>query len=248
MEKLLEGKTALITGGTRGIGEAIVLEFARQGAHVAFTYAGSVNKAKDIEVLLLEAGAKAVSFQADAADHARAIEVVDAVTEKFGSLDILINNAGITRDNLLLRMGEDQWDEVIEKNLKSVYNYTKAVSKPMMKQRKGSIVNMSSVVGVNGNAGQSNYAASKAGIIGFTQSIAKELASRNIRCNAIAPGFIATEMTDAIPEAELQTWLQNIPLKRAGTPEEVARLCTFLASDWSSYITGQTIVIDGGMS
>ncbi|MFN7709267.1 MAG: 3-oxoacyl-[acyl-carrier-protein] reductase [Sphingobacteriia bacterium] len=248
MENLLAGKTALITGGTRGIGQAIVMELARQGAHVAFTYAGSVDRAKSIEQALGGIKTQVKSYQADAADMAKAQEVVDDVVATFGSLDILINNAGITRDNLLLRMSEEQWDEVMDKNLKSVYNYTKAVAKPMMKQRSGSIINMSSIVGVNGNAGQSNYAASKAGIIGFTQSIAKELASRGIRCNAIAPGFIATEMTDAIPEAELSKWIENIPLKRAGTPEDVARLCLFLASDWSSYITGQTILIDGGMS
>jgi len=224
------------------------MELARQGAHVAFTYAGSVDRAKSIEQALGGIKTQVKSYQADAADMAKAQEVVDDVVATFGSLDILINNAGITRDNLLLRMSEEQWDEVMEKNLKSVYNYTKAVAKPMMKQRSGSIINMSSIVGVNGNAGQSNYAASKAGIIGFTQSIAKELASRGIRCNAIAPGFIATEMTDAIPEAELSKWIENIPLKRAGTPEDVARLCLFLASDWSSYITGQTILIDGGMS
>jgi len=224
------------------------MELARQGAHVAFTYAGSVDRAKSIEQALGGIKTQVKSYQADAADMAKAQEVVDDVVATFGSLDILINNAGITRDNLLLRMSEEQWDEVMDKNLKSVYNYTKAVAKPMMKQRSGSIINMSSIVGVNGNAGQSNYAASKAGIIGFTQSIAKELASRGIRCNAIAPGFIATEMTDAIPEAELSKWIENIPLKRAGTPEDVARLCLFLASDWSSYITGQTILIDGGMS
>ncbi|MBX3102781.1 MAG: 3-oxoacyl-[acyl-carrier-protein] reductase [Bacteroidetes bacterium] len=247
-EKLLQGKTVLITGGTRGIGEAIVHECAAQGARVAFTYAGSTAKAQELETQLAQAGVQAISFQADAADFARAQEVADAVVEKFGTLDVLINNAGITRDNLLLRMGEDQWDEVLDKNLKSVFNYTKAVAKPMMKARTGSIINMSSVVGVNGNAGQANYAASKAGILGFTKSIAKELASRNIRCNAVAPGFIATEMTEQIPQAELAKWLENIPMKRAGTPQEVARLCTFLGSDWSAYITGQVILIDGGMS
>jgi 3-oxoacyl-[acyl-carrier protein] reductase len=247
-ETLLKGKVVLITGGTRGIGEAIVQECAAQGAHVAFTYAGSTAKAQELEAALQAKGVQTLSVQADAADFARAQEVVDAVVARWGTLDVLINNAGITRDNLLLRMSEEQWDEVLEKNLKSVFNYTKAVAKPMMKARTGSIINMSSVVGVNGNAGQANYAASKAGILGFTKSIAKELASRNIRCNAVAPGFIATEMTAQIPEAELSKWLENIPMKRAGTPQEVAKLCTFLGSDWSAYITGQTILIDGGMS
>jgi 3-oxoacyl-[acyl-carrier protein] reductase len=246
--KLLSNKTALVTGGTRGIGRAIVLHFAQHGADVAFTYAGSTNKALEVEAEVRALGVKCLSFQANAAETAKAVEVVESIVKEWGRLDIVVNNAGITRDNILLRMTEQQWDEVMDTNLKSLFNYTKAASKPMMSQRKGVFVNISSVVGIDGNPGQSNYAASKAGCIGFTKSIAQEMASRNIRANVVAPGFIATEMTDQIPEKELNAWLAQIPLKRAGTPQEVADLCVFLASDMSGYITGQVIPINGGMS
>ncbi len=241
---LLAGKTALVTGGTRGIGRAIVDHFVAEGALVFFTYAGSADKAAEIEVLH---GGQARSFQADAASFDRAHEVVEAIVEAAGALHIVVNNAGITRDNLLLRMTEAQWDEVLAANLKSVFNYTKAATKVMMRQRAGAFVNISSVVGLGGNAGQANYAASKAGIIGFTKSVARELGSRNIRANVVAPGFIATEMTAALPEAELQKWLQDVPLGRAGTGADVAQACAFLASDRASYITGQVLLVDGGM-
>lgn len=237
----------MITGGSRGIGAGLVREFAAQGATVVFTYAGSKDKADAIVAELTAQGHKVQAIQADAVDHARAAEVVDGIVKDYGKLDVVVNNAGITRDGLLLRMGEAQWDDVMNANLKSVFNYTKAASKHMLKQRSGSIINMSSVVGVDGNAGQANYAASKAGIIGFTQSVAKELGSRGVRCNAVAPGFIATEMTGQLPEAELQKWLGGIPLGRAGSVDDVAKLCIYLASPWSSYITGQTIRVDGGM-
>lgn len=242
--QLLENQVAIITGGSRGIGRAIVLAFVREGAQVVFTYAGNQAKAAETEAMC---HGKARAIQADAADFAKAEEVVAQVVGDYGRLDAVVNNAGITRDNLLLRMSEAQWDEVQAANLKSVFNYTKAAAKTMLKQRSGCFVNLSSVVGVHGNAGQSNYAASKAGIIGFTQSIAKELGSRNVRANAIAPGFIATEMTEQLPEAELEKWLAGIALGRAGTVEDVAELAVFLASPRASYLTGQTIVLDGGM-
>jgi 3-oxoacyl-[acyl-carrier protein] reductase len=243
----LKDKVTLVTGGSRGIGRAIVNTFADEGAVVYFTYVGDVEHAAEVEAELAAKGHKAKSFLANAADLARAQEVVDEISGLHGRLDVVVNNAGITKDNLLLRMTEEQFDLVMEINLKSVFNYTKAASKIMMKNRSGAFINISSIVGEEGNAGQSNYAASKAGIIGFTKAIAQELASRNIRANAIAPGFIATEMTAAIPEEELKKWLTGIPLGRAGTPKEVADLCVFLASDASAYITRQVIRIDGGM-
>src|ERR1700752_1094101 len=237
--KLLQGKTAIITGASRGIGHGIALSFAKQGANVAFTYLSSDEKAKALEAELAAFGIKAKGYKSDAADFKAADELVNAVVTDFGTVDVLVNNAGITRDTLLMRMSEQQWDEVIQANLKSVFNLTKAVIKPMLKAKKGSIINMSSVVGVKGNAGQSNYAASKAGIIGFTKSVALELGSRNIRSNAIAPGFIETEMTDALDQKVVEGWRENIPLKRGGTPDDVANATIFLASDMSAYITGQ---------
>lgn len=246
--KLLENKVALITGASRGIGKGIAEHFAKEGANVAFSYASSEEKAKALEKELQDTyGIKAKGYRSNAAKYAEAEELVNAVLADFGQLDILINNAGITRDTLLMRMSEEQWDEVIETNLKSAFNLTKAVLKPLLKQRSGSIINMTSVVGVMGNAGQANYAASKAGMIGFTKSIAKELGSRGIRCNAVAPGFIETEMTAALDEATLKGWTDAIPLKRGGTPEDVANACVFLGSDMSTYITGQTLQVDGGM-
>jgi len=245
--KLLNGKVALITGATRGIGRGIALSFASNGAGVAFTYASSEDKAKALEAELQALGVKAKAYKSDAANFAEAQKLIDDVAAEFGTIDIVVNNAGITRDGLLMRMAEQHWDEVINTNLKSVFNITKAVQKIMLKARYGSIVNISSVVGVKGNAGQANYAASKAGIIGFTKSIALELGSRNIRCNAIAPGFIETEMTGALDEKVVQSWRDSIPLKRGGTPEDVANLTLFLASDMSAYITGQTINVCGGM-
>lgn len=245
--KLLEGKVALITGATRGIGKGIAIKFAEHGAHVVFTYVSSEDKAKALETELQQIGVKAKGYKSDAADFKAAEELVNAVVAEFGTLDVLVNNAGITRDTLLMRMTEQQWDEVINANLKSVFNLTKAAQKPMLKQRKGSIINMSSVVGVKGNAGQANYAASKAGIIGFSKSVALELGSRNIRCNAIAPGFIETEMTAVLDPKIVEQWRESIPLKRGGTAEDVANLALFLASDMSSYITGQCINVCGGM-
>lgn len=245
--KLLEGKVAIITGASRGIGRGIALEFAMHGANVAFTFLSSVEKGLALENELKALGVKARGYQSDAADFKAAEELVNNVVAEFGTVDILVNNAGITRDTLLMRMSEQQWDEVINANLKSVFNMTKAVQKPMLKQRKGSIINVSSVVGVKGNAGQANYAASKAGILGFTKSVALELGSRNIRCNAIAPGFIETEMTAALDEKMIQQWRDGIPLKRGGTSDDVANLAVFLGSDMSSYITGQTINVCGGM-
>lgn len=243
---LLEGKVALITGATRGIGKGIAEVFAKEGAQVAFTYAGSVDKAKALEEELGKI-TKVKSYQSEASDYDAAQQLAADVITDFGKIDILINNAGITRDNLMLRMSKDDWDTIIKVNLDSVFNLTKAVIKPMMKARSGSIINMTSVVGVKGNAGQANYAASKAGVIGFSKSIALELGSRNIRCNAIAPGFIETEMTSALDEKTVQGWREGIPLKRGGQPEDVANACVFLASDMSTYITGQVLNVDGGM-
>jgi 3-oxoacyl-[acyl-carrier protein] reductase len=245
--KLLEGKVAIITGASRGIGSGIAKIFAEQGANVAFTYSSSVESALALENELNSLGIKAKGYKSNAADFNEAQKLVDDVIAEFGTIDVLINNAGITKDNLLMRMSEEDFDKVIEINLKSVFNMTKAVQKIMLKNRKGSIVNMSSVVGVKGNAGQANYAASKAGMNGFTKSIALELGSRNIRCNAIAPGFIETEMTAKLNEEVVKGWRDAIPLKRGGTPEDVANVCVFLASDMSAYVTGQVINVDGGM-
>ena len=245
--KLLENKTAIITGATRGIGRGIAVEFANQGANVAFTYSSSVDAAKALEDELNALGIKAKGYQSNAAEFDTAQELAKEILKEFDSIDILVNNAGITKDNLLMRISEDDFDKVIDVNLKSVFNMTKAVIRPMMKQRSGSIINMSSVVGLKGNAGQSNYAASKSGILGFSKSVALELGSRNIRSNVIAPGFIETEMTGKLDEATVQTWRNAIPLKRGGTPEDIANACVFLASDMSSYITGQTLSVDGGM-
>lgn len=245
--KLLQGKTAIITGGSRGIGKGIVEAFAAHGANVAFTYSSSADAANAIVENLSTDEIKIKAYKSDAASFEDSEKLVNQVLEDFGSVDILVNNAGITKDNLLMRMSEDDFDKVIEVNLKSVFNMTKAIQRTMLKQRKGSIINMSSVVGVKGNAGQANYAASKAGIHGFTKSIALELGSRNIRCNAIAPGFIETEMTGKLDEATVQGWRNAIPLKRGGQPEDIANACVFLASDMSAYITGQVLQVDGGM-
>jgi 3-oxoacyl-[acyl-carrier protein] reductase len=245
--KLLLNKTAIITGATRGIGRGIAVEFANQGANVAFTYSSSVDAANALETELNAIGIKAKGYQSNAAEFDTAQELAKEILKEFGSIDILVNNAGITKDNLLMRISEDDFDKVIDVNLKSVFNMTKAVIRPMMKQRSGSIINMSSVVGLKGNAGQSNYAASKSGILGFSKSVALELGSRNIRSNVIAPGFIETEMTGKLDEATVQSWRDAIPLKRGGSPEDIANACVFLASDMSSYITGQTLSVDGGM-
>jgi 3-oxoacyl-[acyl-carrier protein] reductase len=245
--KLLEGKTALVTGASRGIGRGMAIKLAQHGAHVAFTFLSSPDKAAALENELKATGIKAKGYQSDAADFKQAEQLINDILAEFGSLDVVVNNAGITRDGLLMRMSEEQFDEVIRTNLKSVFNVTKACIKPMLKQKQGSIINISSVVGVKGNAGQANYAASKAGIIGFTKSIALELGSRNIRCNAIAPGFIETEMTGALDEKTVQGWRDAIPLKRGGTPEDVADAVVFLASSMSSYITGQVLNVDGGL-
>ncbi|MDB4563768.1 3-oxoacyl-[acyl-carrier-protein] reductase [Flavobacteriales bacterium] len=244
---LLEGKIALITGASRGIGKSIAQRFVQEGATVAFTYRSSEEKAKALEDELTASGGTARGFKSDAGSLAESEALVTEVVAAFGTVDILINNAGITRDTLLMRMSEEQWDDIMQVNLKSCFNLTKAVLRTMLKARAGSIINMSSVVGIQGNAGQANYAASKAGILGFTKSVALELGSRNIRCNAIAPGFIETEMTDALDEATVQGWRDAIPLKRGGKPEDVADACVFLGSDMSGYITGQTLSVDGGM-
>ncbi|HLU88838.1 MAG TPA: 3-oxoacyl-[acyl-carrier-protein] reductase [Cyclobacteriaceae bacterium] len=256
---LLSGKTALVTGASKGIGRAIAIKFAQEGARVAFTYLSSVEKAEALEHELLaysqtEKGfghatvpLNAKGYRSDASDFQAADELIKQVVEDFGTLDILVNNAGITRDNLLMRMSEAQWDEIINTNLKSCFNTVKAATRTMMKQKSGSIINISSVVGIRGNAGQANYAASKAGIIGFTKSVALELGSRNIRCNVVAPGFIETEMTEILDEKTVQGWRDGIPLKRGGQAEDVANACTFLASDMGSYITGQVLQVDGGM-
>ncbi|MDT0539642.1 3-oxoacyl-[acyl-carrier-protein] reductase [Croceitalea sp. P059] len=244
---LLQDKNVIITGASRGIGMGIAKVFAQNGANVAFTYSSSEGPALALEKELTALGVKAKAYKSNAASFEAAEELVKVVLEDFEGIDVLINNAGITKDNLLMRMGEDDFDSVIEINLKSVFNMTKAVQRTFLKQRKGSIINMSSVVGVKGNAGQTNYAASKAGMIGFTKSVALELGSRNIRCNAIAPGFIETEMTDKLDEKTVQGWRDGIPLKRGGSPEDVANACLFLASDLSAYITGQVLNVDGGM-
>jgi 3-oxoacyl-[acyl-carrier protein] reductase len=245
--KLLEGKTAIITGASKGIGKGIAEIFAQHGANIAFTYLSSVEAAEAFEKELSTTGVKVKGYKSDASDYASAEELANNVLAEFGSIDVVVNNAGVTRDNLLMRMSEEDFDRVVQINLKSVFNLTKCVQRTMLKQRNGSIINISSVVGVKGNAGQSNYAASKAGIIGFSKSIALELGSRNIRCNAIAPGFIETEMTGKLDEATVQGWRDAIPLKRGGTPEDVANACLFLASDLSAYVTGQVLNVDGGM-
>lgn len=246
--KLLENKTALITGASRGIGEAIAIKFAENGANVAFTYLSSDERAKALEERLTAMGVKAKAYKSDAGDYTAAEQLANDVVKDFGTIDICVNNAGISRDNLLLRLTPDQWDEVMQANLKSIYNLTKQVIRPMMKARKGSIINLSSVVGVKGNAGQSSYAASKAGIIGFTKSIAQEIGSRNIRVNAIAPGFIETDMTHYLKDGGAEKWFEKIPLGRFGKPEEIADVALFLACDMSNYVTGQVISACGGMS
>ncbi len=249
--KLLEGKTAVITGAARGIGEGIAVKFAEHGCNVAFTYIsnGSAEKAKVLEEKLTAMGVKARAYQSNAGDFSACEALVNDVLKNFGTIDICVNNAGISRDNLLLRMTPEQWDDVMQVNLKSVFNMTKHVIKPMMKARSGSIINMSSVIGEMGNAGQSSYAASKAGILGFTKSIAKELGSRNIRCNAIAPGFVETDMTSYLKEGEgAEKYKADIPLGRFATTEDIANVCLFLASDMGSYITGQVISACGGLN
>ena len=247
--KLIDNKVAIVTGGSRGIGEAIALKLAESGAHIAFSYVSSEEKAKALEEKLQSFGVKASAFKSNAGDYADSEKMVNEVIKEFGTIDILVNNAGISKDNLLLRMTPDQWDDVMTTNLKSVYNMTRQVIRPMMKARKGSIVNMSSIIGMRGNAGQSSYAASKAGIIGFTKSIAAELGSRNIRCNAIAPGFVETDMTHYLKEGEAaKSFLEKIPLGRFGSAEEIANGTLFLASDMSSYITGQVISVCGGLN
>jgi 3-oxoacyl-[acyl-carrier protein] reductase len=246
--KLLEGKIALITGASRGIGKAVALEMAKQGADIAFTDLFYDDIAKEPEKELLDLGVKAKAFASDASNFNDTDKVVAEIVKEFGTIDILVNNAGITKDTLLMRMTEEQWDAVINVNLKSVFNFTKAVQRTMLKQKSGSIINMSSVVGVSGNAGQANYSASKAGIIGFTKSVAKELGSRNIRSNAIAPGFIVTKMTAKLSQEVQDEWAKQIPLRRGGSPEDIAKVCVFLGSDLSSYVTGQTIHVCGGMN
>ncbi len=245
--KALEGKIALITGASKGIGRAIAHTFAAQGAHVAFTYLSSVEQGESLVAELKAKGVDAKGYRSDASNYEAAQELIADVVRDFGKLDILINNAGITRDNLLMRMSESQWDEIMEINLKSCFNTVKAAFRPLMKQRSGSIINMSSIVGIKGNMGQANYAASKAGIIGFSKSVALELGSRGIRCNVVAPGFIETEMTAGLDEKVVQTWRDSIPLKRGGSPEDVANACVFLASNSSTYITGQVLQVNGGL-
>ena len=245
--KLLEGKNVIITGASRGIGKGIAKVFADNGANVAFTYSASEGPALELEKELSSKGVKAKAYKSNAASFVESEKLVAQVLEDFDGIDVLINNAGITKDNLLMRMSEEDFDKVIDTNLKSVFNMTKAVQRTLLKQRHGSIINMSSVVGVKGNAGQTNYAASKAGMIGFTKSVALELGSRNIRCNAIAPGFIETEMTAKLDEKVVQSWRDAIPLKRGGTPEDIANACLFFASDLSSYVTGQVLNVGGGM-
>lgn len=242
---LLDGKIALITGGSRGIGAALVRAFAAEGARVAFTYRSSSSAA---DALIAEVGGDLKAYQSDASDHAAAEELIKTVVDDFGGLNILINNAGVTRDTLLMRMKEEQWDAVMDNNLKSVFNLCKHALRPLMKAGGGSIINMSSIVGLQGNAGQANYAASKAGIIGFSKSLAKEMGKRNIRCNVIAPGFIQTDMTDELSEEVQNGYMANIPLSRFGQPEEIAGACIFLASELGSYVNGQTLAVDGGLS
>ncbi|HXS37076.1 MAG TPA: 3-oxoacyl-[acyl-carrier-protein] reductase [Flavipsychrobacter sp.] len=246
--KLLENKVALITGASRGIGEAIALKFAENGANIAFTYLSSDERAKALEEKLSSFSIKAKAYKSDAADYKASEQLANDVIKEFGTIDTCVNNAGISKDNLLLRLTPEQWDDVIHANLKSVYNLTRQVIKPMMKARSGSIINMSSVVGIKGNAGQSSYAASKAGILGFTKSIALEIGSRNIRCNAIAPGFVETDMTHYLKDGGGEKWFEKIALQRFGKPEEIANVALFLASDMSSYITGQVIGVCGGMT
>lgn len=245
--KLLEGKTALVTGGSRGIGRAIALTFAQNGANVAFSDIRYDEHAESLEKEIAALGVKGKGYASDASAFADGEKLIDSVVADFGALDILVNNAGITRDNLLMRMSEADWDAVITVNLKSIFNLTKAVQRYMLKQRHGSIINMGSVVGLSGNAGQANYSASKAGLFGFTKSIAQELGSRNIRCNAIAPGFIETAMTEKLPDDVRKEWMKTIPLRRGGKPEDVANVAVFLASDLSDYVTGQVIPVCGGM-
>lgn len=244
---LLEGKTALITGGSRGIGKAIAMKFAQEGAQVAITASSYHETAQETEKEILKEGVKAAAYGSDARDFNSAKATVEQIHDDFGRIDILINNAGVTRDTLLMRMSEEDWDEVIASNMKSVFNYTKAIQQLMLRQRAGCIINLSSVVGLMGNAGQSNYAASKAGIVGFTKSIAKELGSRSIRVNAIAPGFVRTDMTANLPEDRVKEYENSIPLKRMGNPDDIANAAIFLASDMASYITGQVLQVDGGM-
>jgi 3-oxoacyl-[acyl-carrier protein] reductase len=245
--KLLENKVVIVTGASRGIGRSIAQKCVEHGARVAFTYLSSDEKARALEQELGQNGGEVKGFKSDASNFDQAQKLVDDVVAFFGTVDVLVNNAGITRDTLLMRMTEEQWDEVISTNLKSAFNLTKAVLRPMLKAKSGSIINMSSIVGVRGNAGQANYAASKAGLIGFTKSVAQELGSRNIRCNAIAPGFIETEMTEALDPKAVEQWRNSIPMKRGGTPDDVANLTVFLGSEMSAYITGQTIPVCGGM-
>ena len=245
--KLLEGKITLVTGASKGIGNAVAKKFAAQGANVAFTYLSSVEKGEALEKELAAMGIKAKGYRSDASDFAAAEQLINSVVDDFGGLDVLVNNAGITKDNLLMWMNEEMWDAVININLKSCFNTVKAATRTLMKQKAGSIINMTSVVGIKGNAGQANYAASKSGIIGFTKSVALELGSRGIRCNAIAPGFIETEMTAVLDEKMVQSWRDAIPMKRGGTPDDVAEAAVFLASDMSTYVTGQVLQVDGGM-
>jgi 3-oxoacyl-[acyl-carrier protein] reductase len=245
---LLDGKVALVTGGSRGIGAAIVRRFAEQGANVAFTYRSSAEQANALAAELEQLGVTAKAYQSDASDYEAAENLAKEVLEAFGQMDILVNNAGITKDTLMLRMTEAHWDDVIQTNLKSIFNLTKHLIRPMMKNRGGSIINMSSIVGMTGNAGQANYAASKAGIIGFTKSVAKEMGSRNIRCNAIAPGFIETDMTESLDDKVKEGYLQNIPMNRLGKAEEVADVCVFLGSDLSTYLSGQVISVCGALN
>lgn len=247
MNKLLNSKNIIITGASRGIGKGIAKLFAQQGANIAFTYLSSDKKAQNLELELEAYGTKVKGFKSDASNFISSQKLVNDVLKEFGSIDVLVNNAGITKDNLLMRMSEEDFDEVMEVNMKSVFNLTKAVLKPMLKAKNGSIINMSSVVGVKGNAGQSNYSASKAAINGFTKSIALELGSRNIRCNSIAPGFIETEMTQELPSETVKQWTSQIPMKRGGNVDDIANTTLFLASDLSSYITGQVINVCGGM-